>query len=36
VLIAHHDTQIEPEDHLILFLADRRQIDAVQRLFQSG
>ena len=36
VLIAHHDTQIEPEDHVILFLADRRQVEAVQRLFQSG
>jgi len=36
VMIAHHDTQIEPEDHVIVFLADRRQIDAVQKLFQSG
>jgi trk system potassium uptake protein TrkA len=36
VLIAHHDTQIETEDHVIVFLADRRQIDAVQKLFQSG
>ncbi|MEO8316300.1 MAG: Trk system potassium transporter TrkA [Pseudomonadota bacterium] len=34
VLIAHHDTQIETEDHVIMFLSDRRQIDAVQRLFQ--
>jgi trk system potassium uptake protein TrkA len=36
VLIAHHDTAIETEDHLIVFLSDRRQVDAVQRLFQSG
>jgi trk system potassium uptake protein TrkA len=36
VVIAHHDTQIETEDHVIVFLADRRQIDAVQKLFQSG
>jgi trk system potassium uptake protein TrkA len=36
VLIAHHDTQVEPEDHVILFLADRRQVEAVQRLFQSA
>jgi trk system potassium uptake protein TrkA len=36
VLIAHHDTQIETEDHVIVFLSDRRQVDAVQRLFQSG
>jgi trk system potassium uptake protein TrkA len=35
VVIAHHDTQIETEDHVIVFLADRRQIDAVQKLFQS-
>ncbi len=35
VVIAHHDTRIETEDHVIVFLADRRQIDAVQRLFHS-
>ena len=35
VLIAHHDTQIETEDHIIMFLSDRRQVDAVQRLFAS-
>ncbi len=34
VIMAHHDTQIEPEDHLIIFLSDRRHIDAVERLFQ--
>lgn len=36
VLIAHHDTQIETEDHVIVFLSDRRQVDAVQQLFQSA
>lgn len=36
VLMAHHDTRIEAEDHVILFLTDRRQVDAVQRLFQPG
>jgi trk system potassium uptake protein TrkA len=36
VIIAHHDTQIESEDHVIMFLTDRRQIDAVQRLFHSA
>jgi len=35
VIIAHHDTQIETEDHVIMFLTDRRQVDAVQRLFHS-
>jgi trk system potassium uptake protein TrkA len=36
VIIAHHDTKIESEDHVIMFLSDRRQIDAVQRLFASA
>jgi trk system potassium uptake protein TrkA len=35
VIIAHHDTRIEEEDHVIVFLSDRRQVDAVERLFQS-
>jgi trk system potassium uptake protein TrkA len=35
VLMAHHDTAIEREDHLIIFLSDRRHIEAVERLFQS-
>jgi trk system potassium uptake protein TrkA len=35
VIMAHHDTVIETEDHLILFLSDRRHIEAVERLFQS-
>ena len=29
VIIAHHDTRIEEEDHVIMFLADRRQVDGV-------
>ena len=33
VLMAHHDTVIEEDDHVILFMADRRQIDEVERLF---
>ena len=36
VLIAHHDTRIESEDHVIVFLADRRHVEAVERLFQAG
>jgi trk system potassium uptake protein TrkA len=35
VIMAHHDTTIEAEDHVIIFLSDRRHIDAVSRLFQS-
>ena len=34
VLIAHHDVVIQPDDHVILFLVDKRQIAAVERLFQ--
>ena len=33
VLMAHHDTVVNRDDHVILFLTDRRQIDAVERLF---
>jgi trk system potassium uptake protein len=36
VLMAHHDTVIEADDHVILFLSDRRQIDEVERLFEVG
>jgi trk system potassium uptake protein len=33
VIIAHHDTVIEAEDHVILFLVDKRRISEVERLF---
>jgi len=36
VLIAHHDTTIEPEDHVILFLMSKRHVKQVERLFQVG
>lgn len=36
VLMAHHDTVIEAEDHVILFLVDKRRITAVEKLFQVG
>ena len=36
VIIAHHDTLIESEDHVILFLADKRHIPDVEHLFQVG
>lgn len=35
VLQAHHDTVVQAEDHLILFVADRRQIQKVERLFRA-
>ena len=36
VLIAHDDVIVEPDDHVILFLIDKQQIKAVERLFQVG
>ncbi len=36
VLMAHHDTVIEDEDHVILFLVDKSRIGEVERLFQVG
>ncbi len=34
VIIAHHDTLIEEHDHVLLFVPDKKQIHAVERLFQ--
>ena len=34
VIIAHHDTVIEEHDHVLLFVHDKKQIHAVERLFQ--
>jgi len=34
VLIAHHDTIVESDDHVILFLVDKKRLKEVQRLFQ--
>ena len=36
VIMGHHDTVIEAEDHVILFLVDKRRIPEVERLFQVG
>lgn len=36
VLIAHHDTLIEAEDHLIVFALNKRIIPKVEKLFQVG
>lgn len=33
VLMAHHDTVIEAEDHVILFLTDKSRLREVERLF---
>ena len=34
VIIAHHDTVVETDDHVILFMTDRRKIESLERLFQ--
>lgn len=34
VIQAHHDTVIQDGDHLILFVADRRQLQQIERLFR--
>lgn len=34
VIIAHHDTLIESDDHVIMFLVDKARIPDVERLFQ--
>ncbi|MCR9277886.1 MAG: Trk system potassium transporter TrkA [Pseudomonadaceae bacterium] len=34
VLIAHDDTLVQTDDHVIMFLADKGQVAAVERLFQ--
>jgi trk system potassium uptake protein TrkA len=36
VIIAHHDTVIESDDHVILFLSNKKCIQDVERLFQVG
>ena len=34
VLMAHHDTVIEADDHIILFVVDKKRIPEVEKLFQ--
>ncbi len=36
VLVAHHNTVVEAEDHVILFLIDKKRVTEVERLFQVG
>lgn len=36
VLIAHHDLVIEPEDHVIVFVVNKRMMSKVEKLFQVG
>lgn len=36
VLAAHHDTVIEGQDHVIVFVADKRHLRKVELLFRAG
>ncbi len=36
VIIVHHDTVIQAEDHLILFIVDKKKTREVEKLFQVG
>jgi trk system potassium uptake protein TrkA len=36
VLIAHHDTLIEAEDHVIVFATSKHLVAKVEKLFQVG
>jgi len=36
VIIAHHDTVIEPDDHVIVFVVNKRMVAKVEKLFQVG
>ncbi len=36
VIMAHHDSVIEPDDHVMIFVTNRKQIGEVEKLFQVG
>ena len=36
VVIPHHDTVIERDDHVIVFVPRKRQVREVEKLFQVG
>jgi trk system potassium uptake protein TrkA len=36
VFMAHHDSVIRENDHVIVFLVDRRHVEAVEKLFVGG
>ena len=33
VIMAHHDTVVQADDHVVLFITDRRHVEQVERLF---
>ncbi len=36
VIMVHHDTVIEPEDHVIIMVTDKHHVPEVEKLFQVG
>jgi len=36
VIMAHHDSVIQAEDHVIVFVADKKTLPRVEKLFQVG
>ena len=36
MIIAHHDTVIEADDHVIVFCVSKRLVPKVEKLFQVG
>ena len=34
VIMAHHDTEVHADDHVILFVSDRTRVSAVEKLFE--
>jgi trk system potassium uptake protein TrkA len=36
VIMAHHDTVVMPDDHVIVFVANKRMIPKIEKLFQVG
>jgi trk system potassium uptake protein TrkA len=36
VIMAHHDIVVRPEDHVIVFVTDKKTVPRVERMFQVG
>ena len=34
VLLANHDLEIESDDHVIIFIFDRKEIPKIEKMFQ--
>ena len=36
VIMAHHDTEVRVDDHLIVFVTNKKLLSSVEKLFQVG